>query len=38
MAGANSEKFRHDVTNPFGIALQVAMIALLVGFARIDWE
>lgn len=29
--------FRHAVTSPFGIALQVAMIILLIGFTRIDW-
>lgn len=31
------EAFRHAITSPFGIALQVAMIVLLVGFTRIDW-
>lgn len=31
------EAFRHAVTSPFGIALQVAMIVLLVGFTRVDW-
>lgn len=31
------ETFRHAITSPFGIALQVVMIVLLVGFTRIDW-
>jgi uncharacterized membrane protein YdjX (TVP38/TMEM64 family) len=31
------ETLRHSITSPFGIALQVAMIALVIGFTRIDW-
>ena len=31
------EAFRHAITSPAGIALQVAMIVLLVGFTRVDW-
>ena len=31
------EAFRQGITSPFGIALQLAMIILLVGFTRIDW-
>ncbi len=31
------DAFRHAITSPFGIALQVAMIVLLVGFTRVDW-
>ena len=31
------EVFRQAITSPFGIALQVATIVLLVGFTRIDW-
>jgi uncharacterized membrane protein YdjX (TVP38/TMEM64 family) len=31
------ETFRQSITSPFGIVLQVAMIALVVGFIRIDW-
>jgi hypothetical protein len=31
------EAFRQVIISPFGIALQVAMIVLLVGFTRIDW-
>jgi len=31
------DAFRQTITSPFGIALQVAMIVLLVGFTRIDW-
>jgi uncharacterized membrane protein YdjX (TVP38/TMEM64 family) len=32
------EAFRHNLTSPAGIAIQVAMIVLLVGFAQVDWE
>lgn len=31
------EAFRQAITSPFGIAMQVAMIVLLVAFTRIDW-
>jgi uncharacterized membrane protein YdjX (TVP38/TMEM64 family) len=31
------ETFREEMTSPLGIALQVAMIALLVVLARVDW-
>lgn len=31
------ESFRQALTSPFGIAMQVVMIVLLVGFTRIDW-
>lgn len=31
------EMLRHTITSPLGIAIQVGMIALLVGFTRIDW-
>ena len=31
------EAFRQAIISPYGIALQVAMIVLLVGFTRIDW-
>ena len=30
--------FRHALVSPWGIALQIAMIALLVGLSQIDWE
>lgn len=33
----DGEAIRQAITSPFGIALQVAMIVLLVGFTRIDW-
>jgi uncharacterized membrane protein YdjX (TVP38/TMEM64 family) len=32
------DAFRHALTSPVGIAIQLAMIAALVAFARIDWE
>jgi membrane protein YqaA with SNARE-associated domain len=31
------ESFRHALTSPWGIALQLAMIALVVAFTQIDW-
>jgi membrane protein YqaA with SNARE-associated domain len=31
------DSFRHALTSPVGIAIQLGMIALLVLFARIDW-
>lgn len=31
------DAFRQAITSPFGIALQVAMIVLLIAFTRIDW-
>ena len=31
------DAFRHAITSPYGITLQVALIVLLVGFTRIDW-
>ncbi|HEY5711637.1 MAG TPA: hypothetical protein VIT38_07060 [Allosphingosinicella sp.] len=31
------DAFRESLTSPVGLAIQVAMIALLVAFARIDW-
>ena len=31
------EAFRHAITSPIGIAVQAAMIALLILFTRIDW-
>lgn len=31
------EALRHAVISPLGIALQVVMIGLLIGFTRIDW-
>jgi hypothetical protein len=30
--------FRHALTSPLGIALQVAMIALLVALVQVDWD
>jgi uncharacterized membrane protein YdjX (TVP38/TMEM64 family) len=30
--------FRHALTSPLGIALQVAMIALVVALVQVDWE
>jgi uncharacterized membrane protein YdjX (TVP38/TMEM64 family) len=32
------EAFRSALTSPLGIAVQLAMLAALVAFARIDWE
>ena len=32
------ETFRHSLTSPWGIAGQVAMIAMLIAFTRIDWS
>ena len=32
------EAFRRSLTSPFGIALQLVMLALLVAFSKIDWE
>ncbi|WP_221794440.1 hypothetical protein [Aquisediminimonas sediminicola] len=32
------EAFRHAMTSPFGIALQIAMVLMLIGFTRIDWS
>lgn len=32
------ETFRHSFTSPLGLALQIAMLALLVGLTQIDWE
>lgn len=32
------QAFRDQLTSPIGIALQFVMLALLVAFARIDWE
>ena len=31
------DSFRHVMTSPLGLGLQIAMIALLVGFTQIDW-
>jgi membrane protein YqaA with SNARE-associated domain len=31
------DSFRHALTSPWGIALQLAMIVLLVAFTQIDW-
>jgi uncharacterized membrane protein YdjX (TVP38/TMEM64 family) len=31
------DTFRHAITSPIGIAIQLAMIAALIAFARIDW-
>ena len=31
------DSFRHAMTSPLGLGLQIAMIALLVGFTQIDW-
>jgi uncharacterized membrane protein YdjX (TVP38/TMEM64 family) len=30
--------FRHALVSPWGIALQIGMIALLVALSQIDWE
>ncbi|MCA1652864.1 MAG: hypothetical protein ABR588_05585 [Sphingomicrobium sp.] len=32
------DTFKHAITSPLGIALQVGMIALLVVFANVDWQ
>lgn len=32
------EAFRRNLTSPWGIALQLGMLALLVAFSQIDWE
>lgn len=32
------DAFRHAITSPVGIAVQLSMIALLVAFTQIDWE
>jgi membrane protein YqaA with SNARE-associated domain len=32
------DAFRDGLTSPVGIGLQIAMIALLVGFTQIDWD
>jgi len=32
------DAFRHGLTNPVGIALQLAMLGLLVALSQIDWE
>lgn len=32
------DAFRHSLTSPVGIAIQVAMLALLVALSQIDWE
>lgn len=32
------ETFREALTSPWGVGLQIGMIALLVGFAQIDWK
>jgi hypothetical protein len=32
------DAFRHSLTSPLGIAVQIAMIALLVGLTQVDWE
>lgn len=32
------DTFRHTLTSPLGIGLQLAMIALLVALTQIDWE
>ena len=32
------ESFRHYLTSPVGIGLDLLMLALLVAFTRVDWE
>ena len=32
------EAFRNSLTSPLGIAIQLAMLGLLVAFSQIDWE
>ncbi len=32
------EAFRHSLFSPLGIAVQIAMLALLVGLTQVDWE
>jgi uncharacterized membrane protein YdjX (TVP38/TMEM64 family) len=32
------EAFKHSLTSPLGIALQILMIGLLVGLTQVDWE
>ena len=32
------DTFVHSLTSPVGIAVQVAMILLLVGLTQVDWE
>jgi uncharacterized membrane protein YdjX (TVP38/TMEM64 family) len=32
------EAFRHNLTSPAGIAVQLAMLGLLVALTQVDWE
>jgi uncharacterized membrane protein YdjX (TVP38/TMEM64 family) len=36
-ASSLADTFRHALTSPWGIALQVAMLAALVALAKVDW-
>ena len=37
-ASSLGETLRHELTSPFGLALQIAMIALLVALIQVDWR